>query len=250
MFYAVGHTRGTGCLEGENVLLSAGTAYGLTTRHGFNIHVPDDPENVIVDSGGFQAVTRWGLEYPYTWEDYFEWAESVGADYAALPDFACEPELHASTPSDRIYHSVLNQWEAIQVFNRGDWNFQPLPVLQGYTPEDYRRCCDMMRQNDLLRDYMAVGTVCKRDSIDSIHSVLSALEGEIPHVEFHLFGLTLQAWKDRRLWGRFRSADTAAWTWGVSKDDRDEAYEKYNIRVNEIRSRINQQATLAGGSPQ
>lgn len=178
----------------------------------------------------------------YSWRSYFRWAESIGADYVALPDYACEPSLHPTDPFDRVFHSVLDQWDAYQVYRAGDYDFQPVPVLQGWTPREYRLCARWMDAQGLRTDYAAVGTVCKRGSTDAICDVLSALEAEWPDTEWHLFGATLNAWKDDRLAGRFRSADTAAWNWGASStEDKKRLYREYQQKVDATRRDYRQQ---------
>jgi len=186
-----------------------------------------------------------GSDVPYSWREYFDWCESVGANYAALPDFACEPGLHLSSVWDRVYHTVLSHVEALWVYDRHDYSFTPLPVLQGWDPEDYRLCARWFRSQGLVREYMAIGTVCKRKGTDEICDVLSVLETELPNTEFHLFGATLNAWKDDRLAGRFRSSDTAAWNWGASDtEDKKRLYREYREKVENTR-RDYRQSTLS-----
>jgi hypothetical protein len=118
-------------------------------------------------------------------------------------------------------------------------------VLQGYYPEQYEWCIERFESEGFIRDYMAIGTVCKRDSVDAIHSVLSTIERKLPNTEFHMFGMTLNAWKDRRLHGRFRSADTAAWNWGGGPiSEKKQLLKEYSAKVDAIRTRMRQQTTL------
>jgi len=171
-------------------------------------------------------------DLPYTWRSYFDWAESIDADYVALPDAACEPSLHPSEPIDRVYHSILWQYEAYQDYLHGDYSFDVVPVLQGWEARDYRLCARWMESQGLKSDYAAIGTVCKRRRTDPICHVLSVLEQEWPDTEWHLFGATLRVWKDDRLRGRFRSADTAAWNWGASStEEKKELYNEYKQKV-------------------
>jgi hypothetical protein len=176
---------------------------------------------------------------------YFNFAEQIGADYVAGPDFACEPNLHHSSVDERMLHTAAMHKTALRVYDTGRWSFDFVPVLQGYEPDDYRRCADLFRDYGIDADYMALGTVCKRQRPDKVHEALRVAERSFPDAEWHMFGLTLDAWRDRRLWGRFRSADTAAWNWGCSTTaEKMEKAVSYQEKVNAIRSEIEGQMTL------
>jgi hypothetical protein len=245
MHYCI-DTTGTydGMFDGEDILLSAGLAWN-NSGPTFNLHVPDSPNRVIVDSGGFQATTTWDLSYPYSVRDLFEWAVEVGADEVALPDFACEPDLHDTTPEERVTRTVEKHRQARDVFRAESWPFEVLPVLQGWEPDEYRRCARLFERHDLVRDRMAIGTVCKRDDPSKIGEVLDVCEDVLGPRQWHLFGLTLNGWKDSRLWGRFASSDTSAWNYRAdSKAHKKELFADYREKVNRYGRAIAEQTTL------
>ncbi|WP_135830656.1 deazapurine DNA modification protein DpdA family protein [Halorussus halobius] len=246
MHYCI-DTTGTydGLFDGEDILLSAGLAWN-NSGPTFNLHVPDLPNRVLVDSGGFQATTAWDLSYPYSVRDLFEWAAEIGADEVALPDFACEPELHDTTPEERVTRTVEKHCQALDVFQAEPWPFEVLPVLQGWEPDDYRRCARLFERHDLVRDRMAIGTVCKRDDPSKIGEVLDACEDVLGYRRWHLFGLTLNGWKNSRLWGRFASSDTSAWNYRAeSKAHKKRLFRAYREKVNQYGRAIEEQTTLA-----
>jgi hypothetical protein len=245
MHYCI-DTTGTydGMFDGVNILLSAGLAWN-NSGAGFNLHVPDDPNRVIVDSGGFQATTTWDCDYPYTVREMFEWAAEVGADEVALPDYACEPALHATSPAERVTRTIRKHKRAHEVYRAESWPFEVLPVLQGWGPEEYRRCARQFECHGLVQQRMAVGTVCKRDDPGKIGTVLDACEGVLGPKAWHLFGLTLDGWKDTRLWGRFATSDTAAWNyWADSKAHKKELFAAYREKVDRYGRAIAEQRSL------
>jgi len=64
MMYAMDNLGGYhGEFDGEHVLCSAGTAWN-NPGDGFRLAVPDNPETLFVDSGGFQVTAGWNLIYP------------------------------------------------------------------------------------------------------------------------------------------------------------------------------------------
>lgn len=243
MYYAVDNTLNTtNAYEDRAAMLSGGMVYNISKNFSFTV---PDTRKLFVDSGGFQATAAWDMDYPYEPKKLYDWAESLGADYVAAPDFACEPELHKSSVEQRMARTVEAHAYAYNQYKSGSYTFELVPVLQGYTAEQYRECIDWFESEGLIRDYMAIGTVCKRESVDAIHDVLTAIETKLPNTDYHMFGMTLNAWKDRRLHGRFRSADTAAWNWGGGTiQDKRKLLRDYSAKVDKIRMRIQQQTTL------
>jgi len=243
MFYCVDQpTNTTTAYEGRCAMLSGGMVWNLFDEFRFTV---PDCRKLFIDSGGFQATDRWDMSYPYEPKELFDWAESINADYVAAPDFACEPELHETSVEHRIERTIEEHAYAFHQYREGDYSFQLLPVLQGYYEDQYEWCVERYKEEGFIRDYMAVGTVCKRDSTDAIHNVMETIDRNLPDVDFHMFGMTLNAWKDRRMWGRFRSADTAAWSWGgQTQAHKVELLNEYAEKVDSIRNEITEQATL------
>lgn len=243
MFYGIDQpTNHTDAFSDHAGMLSGGMVWKIAGEFRFTV---PECESLFIDSGGFQATSSWDMEFPYEPKELFDWAESIDADLVACPDFACEPELHETSVMDRIHRTVEEHALAYAQYKDGDYTFELVPVLQGYEPEQYRRCIELYEREGFIEDYMAIGTVCKRDSVDSIHRVLETLERHLPDTEWHMFGMTLNAWKDRRLWGRFKSADTAAWNWGgQTQAHKVELLKEYSRKVNQIREQMQHQTTL------
>lgn len=250
-------------LDGENVLLSAGVAW-RNPGDGFTLEPPENPESLFIDSGGYQAAVHFQDEYPYTATELFEYAESVGADYVAGMDWACEsaeslaalydgiePEDIAPI-EDRLERSIDDQIKQLEAYENGDWSFELVPVVQGYNVDQYRYSARRLRQANLARPYMGIGTVCKRTTADEIREVLNVCKEELPATEFHLFGATKEVWNDRRFWGQFRSADTHAWAlktpegeWTMTNADKIRAYESYSADIEAIRDQMAEQSTFS-----
>jgi hypothetical protein len=247
MYYGMDWNPGyNGTFDGEGILVSAGVAWYSNDHDWFtNLQLPENYDGLFVDSGGFQAASRWGLQYPYSIGAYFNYAEQLGADYVAGPDFACEPSLHASSTEERMLKTAAAHRTAKRYYDRGDWSFQFVPVLQGWEVSDYRRCIRLYDDYGLTTDYMALGTVCKRSDTDEIHNVLRVCEKYLPGTDWHMFGLTKRAWKEQRFWGRFRSADTAAWNWGASTTvEKEQMGREYIEEINRIKRQMNTQTQL------
>jgi hypothetical protein len=97
----MGISKGTGTLLGA--VITTDTGFIENERREFSLRSPAEPASLVVDSGGFQAATRWngskacerGLHgrYPYSPTELHDWAEEIGADVVAGMDVACETAI-------------------------------------------------------------------------------------------------------------------------------------------------------------
>lgn len=267
MHYAYGKL-GTldGDCDGLPGLVSAGVAYrNPNGEDEFTVHVPDfDP--LMVDSGGFQAATRWGSRagvpttamegrFPYSPKELHEWAEEIGADTVAGMDVACEyaQEIHKAGepwPGDyknRMLESLNNQVKQRRHYEDGGYSHDFVPVIQGNEVEDYEDFIRLMQSEGLDRyDKLALGTVCKRTDRDEILEVVNLVRDYYPDKHLHLFGATLNIWKDERFFGKFDSSDTAAWNWGASdKEDEKRLLAEYRGKVENYAANADGHTALA-----
>lgn len=89
--------------------------------------------------------------------------------------------------------SLEYQIDQLQVYREGDWSFEFMPVVQGYTVDQYRWFAQEMRRHDLVEPLVGIGSVCKRDQKDQILRVANAVRNELPEwVNYHLFGATIR----------------------------------------------------------
>ena len=100
---------------------------------------------MALDSGGFVAMRKYG---GYRWKvlDYLELAVMLRPVWWAAQDYCCEPEI-AADPAEvtkRIRNTVFTLGETLaRVIH---WNqvlpgqpaVAPMPVIQGWRPQDFR----------------------------------------------------------------------------------------------------------------
>jgi hypothetical protein len=258
-----------GMFNGEHVLASAGVAYRNPGSDRFSLGVPAEPASLIVDSGGFQAATRWngaqagerGLHgrYPYSPTELHEWAEEIGADVVAGMDVACETAadlfgadgfekgyLWPGDYRDRLLESLDYQCRQQRIYEQGEYSYAFMPVIQGNTLADYEEFMWLMQTEGLDQyDQLALGTVCKRTNRDAILDIVELVREYYPEKHLHLFGATLRIWQDPRFAGLFESSDTAAWNWGGrSKAHKKTLFREYANKVAQCQETIKQQARL------
>ncbi|MDD5435352.1 MAG: hypothetical protein PH343_07985 [Nitrospira sp.] len=171
-------------------------------------------ENLFIDSGGFFSSLRNG-RYTKTDAEYLEYLEKVKPDFFALRDYPCEPELlkkHNRTVFDHIKMTVEHHCMLLDMLSEYDTGAVPIPVIQGWEVSDYLHCIDLFRERGLIKDYMAIGSVCRRTSINNIREIIIAVRDNVPlWVQLHGFGVKLTALKDLAIWKALYSVDSGAW---------------------------------------
>jgi hypothetical protein len=177
--------------------------------------------DIALDSAGYVAMKHYG-GYPWTVEQYVELAGLWGWSWYAQMDFCCEPEIASNQflIDARVWASAYNLAYCLKVARTwrdagAFWLQDPMPVLQGWNPEDYVHCIklyDAVLGGDWPK-LVGVGSVCRRHSggPDGVVRVVSAIANELPaHVGLHLFGVKGSALSD--LVGLpVASMDSAAW---------------------------------------
>jgi hypothetical protein len=135
-------------------------------------------------------------------------------------DFCCEPEIakdHTEVLA-RIGKTVAHLNECNRVAD-GEGVPAPMPVLQGWHPEDYVNG-PIYEKGYKWPNLVGIGSVCRREVAgpDGIMAVIEALDEAVPtHVKFHLFGVKSQALKALIAFfpHRIQSMDSMAWNRGA-----------------------------------
>ncbi len=267
MYYVWGEKGEFSQLNGRPHLVSAGVAHE-NPGDGFAVWIPDNvgvfnndgDAPLMVDSGGFQAATKWeNCAFPYTPRELFEWAEDIGADVVAGMDVACEQrellmqmdscKVDPGSIEHRLEQSLHYQIEQYEVYKEKAWNFDFMPVVQGNTVTQYKEFLQDLQRHGLTSvPRIGIGSTCKRDSKDDILQVAKTVRRNLSwHTGMHLFGATLNIWKDTRFWNLFTSSDTAAWKYmAESKEHKKELLTEYVEKVENESRKIGGNQRLSG----
>ncbi|MBG6083038.1 deazapurine DNA modification protein DpdA family protein [Rubrivivax gelatinosus] len=199
-----------------------------------------------LDSAGFTAMQLWQAKgtqrgmagvFPWTYAEYLEFAALMNPSWYSQPDLCCEPEIAAdqATIDFRINATATLLEGCLRVI----WAWQnelaktcsaevianmirpPVPVIQGWTVDDYLRSLDLMvsvwqRWQPWLAPpaLIGIGSVCRRTlkhPKHGLYAVLSALEGRLPAgSRLHLFGVKGAALDDLKMHKWIASADSMA----------------------------------------
>lgn len=171
-------------------------------------------ERLFLDSGAFGSAMFDG-GYTYTPDQYFQLVTRVQPNLWATMDFPCEPDIMPElSTDDRIRLSIENT----QYFGKLDYpGF--LPVIQGWEIEDYLKCVELMETKGVLRDYLGIGSICRRGSQAKIVAIVSELRKRLPDTRLHAFGVKINAlsYNGGELMNYLHSLDTAAWQFKMER---------------------------------
>lgn len=147
---------------------------------------------MALDSAGFVAMVRYWF-YRWTLDQYVDLAGAYPWVWWAAPDFCCEAEVardRAEVRSRVVSTAAKLAWALAVAADRG---VKPcMPVLQGWQPDDYLHCADLMSRFTDLPDLVGIGSVCRRHLAGpaGAAAVVERLDAALPaHVRFHLFGV-------------------------------------------------------------
>ncbi|MFP4889292.1 hypothetical protein [Paraburkholderia sp. EG304] len=178
----------------------------------------------IMDSGAFTTILTHG-GYPEGVEVYAaeikRWSTNGNLLAAVAQDYMCEAHMLKITGMTIEQHQQLTieRYDALMQCDVG--RVYILPVLQGYSPEDYVRHIAMYGERLKHGAWVGVGSVCKRNGDPrAIEAVLMAIKAVRPDLKLHGFGLkstALSSWIVRAL---LHTADSMAWSFAARKQGR------------------------------
>ena len=204
-------------------------------------------ENVdcALDSAGFVAMFRY-WHYRWALDQYVAFAGLMRPTWWAAPDYCNEPEIASDRREvmERVRRTAFKlDWARQVAADRGVP--APMPVLQGWFPDDYLRCIDMMPDLPAL---VGVGSVCRRalSGPAGLIRVVARLDASLPaNVKLHLFGVKGTAIAALAGHPRILSIDSQAWD-AAARRQKECHGENFNIAYRERHLR-NWYAAQRGG---
>lgn len=168
-----------------------------------------------LDSGGFSELSlrgRWTISpKEYVWAVLRYLAEIGNLDWAAIQDWMCEPFITKITGLSIEEHqkrTVRSYLDLKELAPEVTW----LPVIQGYTKDDYLRCLDLYLQEGIdLTTFplVGVGSICRRQATDEVLHILRALW--VQGIKIHAFGLKKKGVE--KCFDFIESSDSLAWSY-------------------------------------
>lgn len=193
---------------------------------------------LLVDSGAFTELAAYG-RYRHSVAEYAAqlhrlW-ESGCADIVAAvaQDYMCEPFMLAKTKAVGASNGTvadhqrltIERYDALleelhKLFG-GAIPFHVLPVIQGFSPNDY--ATHVRTYGGRLRHgmWVGVGSVCKRQGDPSlVAAVLRAVKEVRPDLRLHGFGVKSTSLKNREVRSLLDTADSMAWSFAARRQGR------------------------------
>jgi hypothetical protein len=215
----------------ETVFLSINRLRGAKGRKA---PLPPSVKRVVIDSGAFTELFMHG-HYRHEPAEYAcdaaRWADGRVVAIVAQ-DYMCEPIMLAKTGLTIADHQRLTierydalrvAWENERIAKGAPVRAWPpiIPVLQGWTPEDYTRHLTAYGNRIRPGMWVGVGSICKRQARPAVvATVLRAIKELRPDLLLHGFGVKLTSLKDADVRKLLETADSTAWSYAARKQGR------------------------------
>lgn len=181
---------------GINVMYSAGSFWDSETRElrrGYRFK-PFFGWRWL-DSGGYNLLNIYGY-YPFSVINYANLVAYLQPHFYATMDYSLEPSItrlsNLETNESRIQATVAAAIELVEWENQLPGKL--VPVIQGYSLSEYLFCLELYREAGLIRQYMAVGSMCRRRNSAVLGELISGIHRaaqEYGCERLHFFGLKL-----------------------------------------------------------
>ena len=180
--------------------------------------LPNNMNTLFVDAGGYGILTKL-KDYPFSPNTYFRDLRILKPAYWGSMDYPCHPPFLkrlGRTVTEQIIATLNNQILLMEHDQFDQVPGQFIPVIQGWEMDDYLYCIDAMRDNGLLTDYMAIGSLKRprkgNNGPNQTKQLILQIAKELPGTRLHIFGITLLILEDPMVAPAIYSGDSASWS--------------------------------------
>lgn len=177
----------------------------------------------IMDGAGFTELLLHG-KYRHTPAEYAteikRWAKTGELLAAVAQDYMCEPIMLERTGLTVTDHQrlTIERYDALIAEATGVYI---LPVLQGYTVDQYLAHIDQYGDRLAPNMWVGVGSICKRNgNPKAIEEILTAVHNKRPDLRLHGFGLKKTALASVIIRELLYTADSMSWSYSARKQGR------------------------------
>ena len=169
-----------------------------------------------LDSGGFSELRLnggWTLNAQEYVDRVNKISETPNLQWAAQQDWMCEEVMLEKTGLTVREHQRRTVDNFIELRSL-DCDVPIIPVLQGYTMDEYKECFEMFEASgvDLRAEpVVGLGSVCRRQNTDDIERIVTCFHAK--DLRLHGFGVKTLGLK--RYGEMLESADSLAWSFGA-----------------------------------
>ena len=169
-----------------------------------------------LDSGGFSEL-RLNGGWTLNAQEYVDRVNRINATpnlrWAAQQDWMCEEVMLEKTGLTVREHQRRTVDNFIELRSL-DCDVPIIPVLQGYTMDEYKECFEMFEASgvDLRAEpVVGLGSVCRRQNTEDIERIVACFHAK--DLRLHGFGVKTLGLK--RYGEMLESADSLAWSFGA-----------------------------------
>ena len=173
----------------------------------------------ILDSGAFTRIFSGRGHIPI--REYADqatrWSSCGTLDAVVTQDYMCEPHILRITGMDVLTHQTLTTHNFLHLRDLVP-DLYVMPVIQGYTPDDYAAHITILSPHLAPGAWAGVGSLCKRQGDPSrISAIITAIKRIRPDLKLHGFGIKTTALRRADIWHRLHSVDSAAWSYAARR---------------------------------
>ena len=175
--------------------------------------------NLFVDPGAYSMFAPspigQGLEdYPESTASYLHDIGRQTPSRYAWRDYVCEDDVrdhHGWTVEQQQQRTTDRHIECADLHEDLGLSSEPVAVVQGWDPDDYRRHAQDLLDQDLVTERVGIGTMCGRDDVELCEEIVAAVRDVLPDVELHAFGLDRRCYGSEYILGEITSTDSLAY---------------------------------------
>lgn len=201
--------------DGLNVMYSAAGAWNEQEQRFNPRKFLPGTHGRWLDCGGYTVLNKFG-DYPWSMAAYANLVAKLQPDYYATMDYPCEPDitraLRLKSNLERIQATVANAATFASEYEPMIDGPQMVPVIQGWTLDEYLHCIQIYQEAGLIREYMAVGSMCTRSNDEQLKEIVPAIYEATRRAgvhRLHFFGFKMSSMLDG-LQPYIHSQDSAA----------------------------------------
>lgn len=177
--------------------------------------------DLFVDPGAYSlfapSPVGQGLDdYPESTGSYLQAVGNQQPARYAWRDYVCEPDVrehHNRTVAEQQERTLDRHIECADGHEDLGISAEPVAVVQGWDPDDYREHAQALADHGLVTDRVGIGTMCGREDVAVCEDIIAAVREVLPDVDLHAFGLDSACYSSEYIMDEIRSTDSLAYCW-------------------------------------
>jgi len=174
---------------------------------------------LMIDPGAYSMfaphpVGQGHEDYPNSTASYLHDIGRIQPERYAWRDYVCEQdvrEYHDWTVQQQLDRTTERHIECANLHADLGISAEPVAVVQGWTPEQYRRHAQTLADHGLVTERVGIGTMCGRGDTETCEEIVAAVRDFLPEAKIHAFGLDRSAYSSEYLIEELTSTDSLAY---------------------------------------